>query len=175
MATKKKEEKVKDQVETEVKDVNEATDTEGTVAAPAETPVEAKPKAPTKDELTQQEADAFKAEHGKEGEDIDAIFYDTQGPWPLLSRAAAIKLGSRRYYLGTPCPKEHDSPRKTKTCACLECSRLRLRERHKDRLKNDADYKAKHAEKAKARRVRKKDERDAAKAAEAAQTPAAAE
>ena len=156
MAAKKK-------IEEEVKDTNEtvATETAETTAVPA------KPKAPTKDELAQKEADEFKAAHEKEGEQIDAVFYNTEGPWPLLSRAAAIKLGSRRYYLGTDCPSGHDSPRKTKTCACLVCSRLRLRERHKNRLKNDPDYKAKHAEKAKARRVRKKDERDAAKATEA--------
>lgn len=161
MAAKKK---VKENTE------NAAVETvtaETTAEAPVKEKAPTKVKAPTKDELAQKEADDFKEAHEKEGEEIDAVFYNTEGPWPLLSRAAAIKLGSRRYYLGTDCPSGHDSPRKTKTCACLVCSRLRLRERHKNRLQNDSDYKAKHAEKAKARRMRKKDERDAAKAAEA--------
>ena len=160
MAAKKK-------VEENTENAAVETATEATVTAETATEAPTKVKAPTKDELAQKEADDFKAAHEKEGEEIDAVFYDTVGPWPVLSRAAAIKLGSRRYYLGTDCPSGHDSPRKTKTCACLVCSRLRLRERHKNRLQNDSDYKAKHAEKAKARRLRKKDERDAAKATEA--------
>jgi len=112
-------------------------------------PAPAKEKAPTKAELSQLEADAFVGD--------EQVFYG-DGPFPVLSRAAAIILGFGRYNTGEPCIAGHDSPRKTKTSACLACARAKLRERHKRRIKDDADYKAKFAQKAKDRRTRKKAE-----------------
>lgn len=106
-----------------------------------------KEKKVTKAEQVAQEVAAI--------EFTDAIFYG-EGPWPLLSRAAAIEAGMTRYYTGVPCQNGHDAPRKTKSAACLVCARIRLRERHKTRMQNDADYRAKHNEKAKARRAAKK-------------------
>ncbi|KGO33482.1 hypothetical protein JT06_14230, partial [Desulfobulbus sp. Tol-SR] len=121
----------------------------GDVEVAAETapaPVK-KEGAPTKAELSQKEADAV--------DFTQDVFYG-EGPWPKLSRAAAILLGFSRYYTGEPCINGHDAPRKTKTSACLTCSHEKLRERHKRRIKEDAEYKAKFAAKGKARRLRKK-------------------
>lgn len=115
----------------------------------------ASPKKVLKSEAVQAEADAV--------DFTDEVYYDTTAEtWPVLSRAAALILGFRRYYLGTPCIKGHNSPRKTKTSTCLVCAREKLRERHKRRMQEDDDYRAKHNEKAKARRLRAKE----AKAAE---------
>jgi hypothetical protein len=138
----------------------EGTPTE--VAAETAPPVK-KEKAPTKAELSQKEADAV--------DFTQDIFYGP-GPWPKLSRAAAILLGFSRYYTGEPCINGHDAPRKTKTSACLTCSHEKLRERHKRRIKEDAEYKAKFAAKGKARRLRKKAERPVTVAEEpVAETP----
>lgn len=109
---------------------------------------ENKPKAPTKAELSKQEADAV---------DWDEKVYFGEGPYPKISRAAALIKGFSRYYTGEPCQNGHDAPRKTKTSTCLACARIKLRERHKNRLKNDPDYKAKFAQKAKDRRLAKKE------------------
>lgn len=117
-----------------------------TAAETAPAPVK-KEKAPTKMELAQKEADAV--------DFTQDVFYGP-GPYPKLSRAAAVLLGFSRYYTGEPCISGHDAPRKTKSSACLTCSHEKLRLRHKRRIAEDADYKANFAAKAKARRLRKK-------------------
>jgi len=129
----------------------DAVDTPEVVETTTDTPV-VKEKKPTKAELSRAEATAFTAAN-PEGE---KVFYG-DGPFPVLSRAAAIILGFSRYNTGEPCLAGHDSPRKTKTSTCLACARLKLRDRHKRRIKEDADYKAKFAQKAKDRRLRNKE------------------
>lgn len=150
----------------EVKTAEEVTPVEETeVEVAAETapaPVK-KEKAPTKAELSQKEADAV--------DFTQDVFYGP-GPYPKLSRAAAVLLGFSRYYTGEECIKGHDAPRKTKSSACLTCSHEKLRERHKRRISEDAEYKAKFAAKGKARRLRKKADRPVTVAAEVvAETP----
>lgn len=139
----------------EVETVEEVTEVQENPA-----PVK-KEKAPTKAELSQKEADAV--------DFTQDVFYGP-GPYPELSRAAAVLLGFSRYYTGEPCIKGHDAPRKTKTSACLTCSHEKLRERHKRRIKDDVEYKAKFAAKAKDRRLRKKADRPVTVAAEPAVT-----
>lgn len=136
-----------------MKEENEVAEVDTTKAEVAEKPA----KTPTKAELAKVEAVAFDLAH-PEG---DTVFFGA-GPFPVISRAAAIVLGLTRYNTGTPCKEGHDSPRKVKTSACLACARLKLRDRHKRRLQDDADYKVKFAEKAKARRLARKEERSSA-------------
>ena len=108
-------------------------------------------KKETKASMVEAEADGVKFK--------DDVYYESdEKSWPVLSRAAAILLGFRRYYLGTECVNGHISPRKTKTSTCLVCARERLRERHKKRMQDDPDYRVKHNVKAKERRTRKKGE-----------------
>lgn len=130
--------------------VDEATetmdqDTKIVVEGPATEKV-AKEKAPTKAGLTAAEVATV--------DWTDQEYYGA-GPFRVISRAAAVILGFGRYYTGIKCKEGHDSPRKTKTSTCLACSRTKLRERHKNRIKEDVDYKARFAEKAKARRAKK--------------------
>lgn len=108
---------------------------------------ETKTKAPTKAELAQKEADAV---------DFSDEAMQGPGPWPKLSRAAAVILGFSRYYTGEVCQNGHDSTRKTKTSTCVACSRVKLRDRHKRRMQEDADYRAAFNAKAKAKRAAKK-------------------
>jgi hypothetical protein len=109
---------------------------------------EVKPKPPTKAELSQKEADAVDFTQ-------DQLYGD--GPWPVISRAAAVILGFSRYYTGEICKNGHDAPRKTKTSTCTACGRMKLRDRHKKKMQEDADYRAKFNEKAKAKRLAKKE------------------
>ena len=146
--------------------MTEHTEVEQEVVETAETeaiPKVKKEKPPTKAQLAKAEADAVNF--------TQEVYYDAEGPWPLLSRAAAILLGFSRYYTGVRCINDHDAPRKTKSSACLVCSHEKLRERHKRRLKEDVDYKAKFAQKAKDRRLAKKAARPVTVAPEA-ETPA---
>jgi hypothetical protein len=98
--------------------------------------------------MAQNEADNF--------EGSEESFFDN-GPFPILSRAAAIILGHTRYYTGSPCKNGHFSPRKVKSSTCVECSRIKLRARTKERLANDPNFKAAQSAKAKARRLAKKE------------------
>jgi len=101
-------------------------DPKKTEEAPVEVPK--KEKKPTKAELTAAEAEAF------EGKDTD--FFKVQdeetkkwaypGPLPVLSRAAAVSLGFKRFYTGVPCKNNHDCPRKVKG-GCVECGHERLK------------------------------------------------
>jgi hypothetical protein len=102
----------------------------------------------TKAELAQNEADNF--------EGTDESFFGA-GPFPILSRAAAVILGNSRYFTGSPCKNGHMSPRKVKSSVCIECARINLRARTKERLANDPDFKAARAAKSKARRLAKKE------------------
>lgn len=126
---------------------------QSTVEAPAETPVkETKPKEPTKAELAQKEANAVDFSD-------EALYGD--GPWPKISRAAAVLLGFRRYYTGEVCKNGHDAPRKTKTSTCTACGRMKLRDRHKRKMQEDPNYRSAFNAKAKVKRAAK----SAAKAA----------
>jgi len=134
----------------------EATVDEGNTTQAVENPapVETKTPVPTKAELAQKEADAV--------EFTDDVFYEEgRTEWPTISRAAAILKGFRRYFTGETCANGHVAPRKTKSAACVVCTRDRLKMRKKIRMKDDPDYKAAQYEKAKARRQRKAAEKKA--------------
>lgn len=47
---------------------------------------------------------------------------------PIISRAAALALGLKRYYTGVPCCHGHDSERLVSDQKCIECNKAAKRE-----------------------------------------------
>ena len=66
---------------------------------------------------------------------------------PVVTRDEAIELGVNRYFTGVECQNGHMVERKVKGYVCTSCARIRQKARHKKRLAEDPDYKAKMAKK----------------------------
>lgn len=66
---------------------------------------------------------------------------------PVVTREAAAEAGVNRYFTGIACKKGHMAERKVKGYVCTTCARERQKARHKERLANDPEYKAKAAAK----------------------------
>lgn len=66
---------------------------------------------------------------------------------PVVTREEAIEIGTNRYFTGIECQNGHMAERKVKGYVCTVCARIRQKARHKKRLEEDPDYKAKIAAK----------------------------
>ena len=131
---------------TEATEVEVEVEEAGVKEAPAK-----KEKKPTKTELKdaaiQEEIDNFDYD-----DDVYRKVYDEETntweypvlPLPLLSRAAAIKMGMKKYFTGESCPHGHVAPRRVKG-GCTECFKARVAARRKAKAAEKAAAKAEEA------------------------------
>ena len=66
---------------------------------------------------------------------------------PVITREEAMEKGTNRYFTGIECQNGHMAERKVKGYVCTTCARIRQKARHKKRLAEDPEYKAKMAKK----------------------------
>ena len=128
--------------------MSEHDEVQGQEEAMYDGPEEGKPK--TKKELAAERKQAKLDAMIPEG---TMVMCDDGVERPVKYRETAIEEGVNRYFTGEKCKNGHMCERKVKGYVCTTCARIRQKERHKKRMAEDPEYKAKFVAKRAAKRA----------------------